>query len=499
MDDGREKGPGPPAEETLDPEEWESIRALGHRMLDEAIDHLRGRRDAPIWRRVPDEVRARLRSPLPLEGRSPDEVFEAFRRDVLPYPLGNTHPRFWGWVIGSGTATGMLASLLEGAINTPAGGYDQSSTYVERQGLDRLKEAMGFPADASGLLVSGGSMANLVGITVARSARAGFDVRRDGIRGFGGEPVLYASSETHSSLAKGVELLGMGSRALRTIPVDASYRIDLRALEAAIASDRAAGRHALAIIGNAGTVNTGAIDDLEGLAAIARREGIWFHVDGAFGAVAALSPELRPALKGMEQADSLAFDLHKWLHSQYDAGCVLVRREADHRAAFGGMPHYLAGSERGIVGQVRWFNEYGIDLSRRFRALGPWMAFQVHGLAKYGRLVRQNVAQAQALGRLVEASPDLELAAPVPLNVVCFRFTGGRPDAPDLDALNLETMLRLQEEAIAVPSSTQLNGRFVLRVAITNHRTRLADMELLARETVRIGRQIAAAPAGKPR
>ena len=490
MNDGRETAPVRPSEETLDPEDWESARALGHRMLDEMVDHLRGRRDAPIWRRVPEEVRARLRSPLPLEPRPQEEVFETFRRDVLPYPLGNTHPRFWGWVIGSGTATGMLAALAEAAINTPAGGYDQASTYVERQLLDWLKEAMGFPADASGLLVSGGSMANLVGITVARSARAGFDIRKDGVRGFRGEPVLYASAETHSSIAKGVELLGLGNQALHRIPVDASYRIDLRALEAAIASDRAAGRHPLALVGNAGTVNTGAIDDLEALAAIARREGIWFHVDGAFGAIAALAPELRPALKGMEQADSLAFDLHKWLHAQYDAGCVLVRREEDHRAAFGGMPHYLAGSERGIVGQVRWFNEYGVDLSRRFRALGPWMAFQVHGLAKFGRLARQNVEQARTLARLVEASPDLELMAPAPLNVVCFRFTGGRPDAPDLDAVNLETMLRLQEQGIAIPSSTLLNGRFVLRVAITNHRTRTEDVELLARETVRIGSEI---------
>jgi len=481
---------GRPAEETLDPEDWESVRTLGHRMVDEMVDHLRGRRDAPVWRRVPEEVRARFRSPLPLEPRSPEEVFETFRRDVLPFPLGNTHPRFWGWVIGSGTATGMLAAMAEAAINTPAGGYDQSATYVERQVIDWLKEAMGFPADASGLLVSGGSMANLVGITVARSAKAGFDIRRDGVRGFRGEPVLYASTETHSSIAKGVELLGLGNQALHRIPVDASYRIDLRALEQAIASDRAAGRHPLALVGNAATVNTGAIDDLEALAAIAKREGIWYHVDGAFGAIAALAPELRPMLKGMEQADSLAFDLHKWLHAQYDAGCILVRREEDHRAAFGGMPHYLAGSERGIVGQVRWFNEYGVDLSRRFRALGPWMAFQVHGLAKFGRLARQNVEQARTLARLVEASPDLELMAPAPLNVVCFRFTGGRSAAPDLDALNLETMLRLQEQGIAIPSSTVLDGRFVLRVAITNHRTRTEDVELLAREVVRLGREI---------
>jgi glutamate/tyrosine decarboxylase-like PLP-dependent enzyme len=472
------------AEETLDPEDWDRMRDLGHRMVDEMIDYLRTVRGRPVWKPIPGEVKARFRRPLPLEPEGAEKAWEDFRRDVLPHPLGNIHPRFWGWVIGTGTPLGMLADMLASGMNSNAGGYDQGATHVENQVIAWCKEMLGYPAEASGLLVSGGSVANLVGLAVGRNHAAGFDLRAAGVRGFAAPPAVYASEEVHSSNEKAIEVLGLGSDALRKVAVDGEFRIDLEALEAAIARDRAAGRRPLLLIGSAGTVNTGAFDDLESLAAIARREGMWLHVDGAFGALAALCPELRHLTRGMERADSLAFDLHKWMYVPYEAGCVLVRDPEAHRRTFRLVPSYLARADRGLAVGVGTYADYGVQLSRGFRALKVWMSIKEHGIRKYARLIRQNVEQARYLADLVERASDLELLAPAPLNIVCFRHTGDAAGGADLDARNREIVLDLHEQGIAVPSYATIRGRFAIRVAITNHRTRREDLDLLV-ESVR--------------
>jgi aromatic-L-amino-acid/L-tryptophan decarboxylase len=405
--------------------------------------------------------------------------------------MGNIHPRFWGWVMGNGTVTGMLAEMLASAMNPNMGGANHVGIQVENQVLDWFKEIMGFPPEASGLLVSGASMANLVGLAVARQAKAGYDVRKEGLQAGGKLFTVYGSVEMHSSIIKAVELMGLGSLALRKIPVNEQYQIDLGALGEALQADRQAGFHPICVVGNAGTVNTGAVDDLEKLAELCRREDLWFHVDGAFGSLARLSPALQPLVRGIELADSLAFDLHKWMYLPFEIGGVLVRHSEAHRQTFAVMPDYLAHSgERGLASGGSWFSEYGVQLSRGFRALKAWMSLKEHGALKYGRLIEQNVSQARYLVELVKAAPELELLAPAPLNIVCFRYTTESLDDAALNRLNQELLIRLHESGLAAPTYTTLNGRYALRAAVTNHRSCRSDFELLVQAVVRLGNEI---------
>ena len=482
---------GSEPELTLDPtnaREWDELRALGHRMVDDMLDYLRSVRERAAWRPVPDAVRANLDEPLPRGPTPATAVYEQFQRDVLPYPTGNVHPRFWGWVIGTGTPLAMLADMLASGMNPQVAEFDDASAVVENQVIGWLVELLGMPAGTHGLLVSGGSMANFVGLAVARNARAGYDVRERGVHGSDlPRLIVYASSETHSSVRKAVELLGLGNQALRRVRVGPDYAIDVPALRQAIAADRAAGYRPICVVGNAGTVNTGATDDLPALATLCREESLWLHVDGAFGALAAISPALRPLVKGIELADSVAFDLHKWMYLPYEVGCTLVRDQAAHRGTFNVSPAYLASFDRGIAAGGFPFAERGVQLSRGFRALKVWMSLKAHGVEAFARLIEQNVRQAAYLVDLITAHPRLELLAPAPLNVVCFRYAAPGIDEDALNAMNQEILLRIQESGLAVPSHTVLGGRFAIRVAITNHRSRREDFDLLAKAVVETG------------
>jgi len=489
------------AEETLDPESWEELRALGHRMVDDMFSYYETLRDRPVWQPMPPAVRERFTSPLPVQGQGAPEVYQDFLDTVLPYVTGNTHPRFWGWVCGNGSGMAMLAELLAGAINSSVDGFDDAGSHVEAQVIDWCKAMLGWRPEASGLLVSGCSMANFVGLAVARNTAAGYPVKTEGLLA-GPQLTVYGSSETHSSVRKAVQLLGLGGQALRTVAVGTDYRVEVEAMRASIEADRAAGLTPLCIIGNAGTVNTGAIDDLDALADLAAEQGLWYHVDGAFGACAALSDALRPKLAGFERADSIAFDLHKWMYFPYEAGCVLVRSDAEHRAAFRYDAHYMTPSTRGLSAATsQQFTEYGPQLSRGFRALKVWMGIKEQGIDKFRRLIEQNVEQAAYLAELVEAAPELELLADVPLNIVCFRYRGeqnstiGAVDDARLNALNEELLNLLQESGTAVPSHTVLDGRYAIRVAITNHRSRRADFDTLVAEVLARGRILAKAAA----
>lgn len=489
---------------SLDPEDWESFRELAHRAVDDLIAHWRhlARGDGPVWQPLSPEVRRRLdEAPLPLDGHGDEAAYRAFLDLVLPYGTGNAHPRFWGWVMGAGTPLGALADFLASGLDPNVGGFEQAATRVELTVIRWLDEALGFGAGetGSGLLTSGASMANLVGLAVARTSRAGFDVRAEGLQH---PPLLtvHGSRETHGSVPAALELLGLGRQAFREAPLRRDGSVDPKAVAEALAEDRARGHRPLALVANAGTVGTGAIDDLRALADLAAEHDLWLHVDGAFGALAALSPELRPRLAGLERADSLAFDLHKWANLPYGAGCVLVRDGETHRATFRQSAPYLEPLPGGPAAPgVPNFGELGTELSRPFRALKVWMALESHGVRGLARTVERSVEQARFLARLVQAHPRLKLVAPrAPdggLNIVCFRYVQRGLGQATENRVNRELLVGLQEDGVAVPSAITLHGRFCLRVALVNHRTRREDLERLVTEVVRRGEALGRNPA----
>src|SRR6185312_10712305 len=478
----------------LDPGDWPAFRALGHRMLDEMIDHLETVRDRPAWQPVPASARARLGTALPAKGTPLATLYGDFRETILPFPTGNAHPRFFGWVHGSGTPTGMLAELLAAGINANLGGRAHAPILVERQVIGWCRELFQFPDSTAGLLVTGTSFANLLAIAVARTDRLGAAVRRSGLRD-GPRLTAYAARSAHGCITKAFELLGLGSDSLRLVPTDREFRIDMTALRQAILADRAAGAVPFLVIGTAGTVDTGAIDDLASLADLAAAEDLWLHVDGAFGALAMLSPTLKGRLAGIERADSLAFDFHKWAHVPYDAACVLVREGDLMRATFATEPPYLARYERGAGAGAPWFADYGIDLSRGFRALKVWFTLREQGRDRLGAAILKNCRQATALAASIEGCSELELMAPVGLDIVCFRHRG-LPE-PQRDALNKAIVVALQESGVAVPSSTLIDGKLAIRVNLTNHRTTGADLRIFLEAVRAEGARLAPEMAGE--
>ncbi len=463
-------------------------------MVDDMLAHLATVAERPPWRAMPAGVRESFSAPVPQHGVGDAAAYAAFTERVMPYTNGNLHPRFWGWVMGCGTPLGMMADMLAAGINPNVGGFNQAPALVEHEVIRWLATLLGMPETTSGLMVTGGTYANTLALAVARHAgarTAGIDVREDGLQGGGPRLVFYGSSETHNWARKAAELLGLGNRAFRRVPVDAEYRIDVAALDRMITEDRAAGMFPFCVMGTAGTVNTGATDDLTALADLAARERTWFHVDGAFGALAYLSSELRPLVAGLERADSIGFDLHKWGSLPYDCACVLVRDPEIHRATFAATASYIAPIARGVIAGGLPFSERGLDLSRNFKALKVWMSLMAHGAESIARQIEQNVQQARYLAERVAAHPELELLAPVPLNIVCFRFVApGMADAR-LNAVNEEVLIRLQEQGLGVPSSTVLGGRFAIRVANVNHRSRWQDFDALVEDVVRLGREVA--------
>lgn len=476
-------------EETLDPQDWAELRALGHQMLDNMFDHLATLSNRPAWQPMPEKVQANFTQPLPMEGIGTPAVYQEFLENILPYPNGNLHPRYWGWVQGTGTPLAMLADMLASGLNPHMAGFNQAPKLVEEQVILWLAQLMGMPAETSGLLTSGGTMASITGLMVARYAKAGFNVHAEGLSN--SKLVFYGSRETHSWAQSAASVLGLGKNSFRAISVDKNFCIDLKELRERISADREAGYQPFCVIGTAGTVNTGATDDLSALADICQQENLWFHIDGAFGALVALVPELKSIVAGIERADSLAFDLHKWMYLPFEIGCILVRDKKLHLETFASKAPYLAETSRGVMAGSLPFANRGIELTRGFKALKLWMTLKAYGVGLFSRLIAQNVHQAQYLANLVSTNPNLELLAPVPLNIVCFRFRADGLNQDQLNALNEEILLQIQENGIAVPSSTIINGAFALRVAIVNHRSRLADFDLLIKAVLEYGQKLA--------
>jgi aromatic-L-amino-acid decarboxylase len=445
----------------LDPVDWDSMRAQAHRMLDESLDFLQNLRRNPVWRPMPAEVRSAFDAPLPRAGQPLAAIDAEYRTLVEPYGPGNIHPGFMGWVHGAGTVEGMLAEMLAGGLNANLGGRDHAPIEVERQILRWMRGLFAYPESASGLFVTGTSMANFLAVLVARTQALGTKSRKLGLVGSLGL-VAYASKAAHGCIPQAFEMSGLGSQALRLLPTDETHRLDLGALRQAIAADRAAGLRPFMLIGSAGTVDVGAIDDLAALAEMAEAEDLWFHVDGAFGALGMMSPALAPLLAGLERSDSLAFDFHKWGQVPYDAGYLLVRDGEAHRAAFASPAAYLRRETRGLAAGSPWPCDYGPDLSRGFRALKAWITLKAHGMDALGAAMERCCRVARHLAARIESEPALELLAPVTLNIVCFH-------RPGMDSAQLAA--DLQESGVAAPSTTTIGGRLALRAAIVNHRT----------------------------
>jgi aromatic-L-amino-acid decarboxylase len=468
--------------ESLDPKDWEECRRTMHRLVDACLDQLEEVRQHP-WKPVDQE----FVEGVALQGVTPESGLEAMAMEmvnkIMPYHAGNIHPRFFGWVQGTGNVAGLMGEIVAATMNSNCGGRDHGAVYVEREVIRWCAECFGFPQGASGVLVSGTSQATVVALAVARLQALGAESRKKGIYG-GPRLSLYATEGVHNAITKAVELIGIGSESIISIPVD-SVRggMDLGVLAKQVASDRAAGVVPFCVVGTAGSVDQGRFDPLEELADFCRAEHLWFHVDGAFGAWARIADEpWCDLVKGIERADSLALDFHKWMFVQYDCGLILIREEEKHRAAFAARPAYLAVQGAGIGGGDPWFCDYGTDLSRSFRALKVWATLRAYGSERLGAVVTGNCRLAALMGELVEAETVLELAAPVVSNVCCFSAVAR--DGEDVSRLNTLIVQRLQATGEGVFSTTKVAGRIVIRAAITNHRTGPSDIEAVIKAVV---------------
>jgi aromatic-L-amino-acid/L-tryptophan decarboxylase len=473
--------------ESLDPDDWTEFRGQAHRMLDDMLGYIENIRNYPVWQVIPDEVREHFRAALPIQPTSLEEVHQEFMTSILPFVSRNGHPGFLGWVQGGGTPVGMLAEMLAAGLNANTGGRDQIPLEVEKQVVEWMRVLFNFPATASGLFVTGTSMANSLAVLIARDWRLGSEVRRHGI-GPSRTLTAYASMAAHGSIGRALDFAGLGSEHLRLIAVDGRQQMDVTALEQAIVADRERGLIPFLVTGNAGTVDTGAIDDLAAIAQLCAESQLWFHVDGAYGALAMLAPELAPRLKGIEQADSLAFDFHKWAQVPYDAGFILVRDGERQRAAFSSSCSYLVREERGMSAGSPWPCDLGPDLSRGFRALKTWATLKVYGMNAIGAVIQRSCELARYLESLILASTELELLAQVELNIVCFRYRFANLS----DDGNREIVIRLQEAGEVAPSTAMIRGSLWIRAALVNHRTSQIEIDVLVAATLAAGRALSA-------
>ncbi|GAA4574116.1 pyridoxal phosphate-dependent decarboxylase family protein [Planotetraspora kaengkrachanensis] len=435
-----------------------------------AADHLSAVPEQPVWRPVPADDRAWLTGqPLPDTGAALEDLLRAICDHVLPYPMGNGHPRFFGWVNSPPSPAGVLVAPLAAAMNPSCAGGEHAGALLERTAVRWLAELAGFPhRPGAGLLTSGASMATVVALATARQRVPG--VRVDGL--YGERPLTtYVSAEGHSCLRKAAELLGLGGRYIRTVPVDHAFRMDVPALRRMIGDDLHAGLRPLLVAASAGTVNTGAVDPLADIAEVAREHDLWFHVDGAYGALGVLDERLRPAYAGMDLADSLVLDPHKWLGVPVDAGCVLFRDPAGPRDAFSLVPPYLRDEGAGELG---WFSEYGPEQTRPFRALRVWATIAHLGRDGVTRLVERTRDRAAELAAMVAAAGDFELAAPAVTSVVAFRYlplrvNGGIPAV-------------VQRRGRAFLTGTLLGGQETLRACVLHPGTTRDDLAVLLDE-----------------
>jgi glutamate/tyrosine decarboxylase-like PLP-dependent enzyme len=485
----------------------QEFRRLGHDLVDRLAELLAGIRDRPVTRgETPAQVRALLgRAPLPAAGAPPAALLGETIPLLLEHSLYNGHPRFMGYITSSPAPIGALADLAAAAVNPNVGGWELSpiASEIEAQAVRWIAELIGYPSTAGGLLVSGGNMANLVCFLAARRALLGETVRSAGLAGAGGLRLrVYASAATHTWVQKAADLFGLGTDAIRWIPCDAGERMDAAALRARLSADLAAGDRPLLVVGTAGSVSTGGVDPLRELAAIAREHGIWFHVDGAYGAPAAALPDAPDDLKALALADSVAVDPHKWLYAPLEAGCVLVRDPAHLRDAFGYAPSYYKFDTEGEEPPINYY-ELGPQNSRGFRALKVWLGLRQAGREGYVRMIADDCRLAAELHRAAEEHPEIE-ALTLGLSIVTFRYvpadlTPGDPGTDAyLDGLNEALVARIKTGGELFVTNARVGERYALRACIVNFRTTSDDARSIPGRVAEAGRRLDASlrPAG---
>ena len=448
------------------------------------IEYLGELRDRPVYRHTSSrEIRSELDSKLPIKGTDFDSLLKVFRDAIVPFSRQNAHPRMFGYVQSPGTAIAAFADLLASTLNANLTIWRSAPAPVEleRLTIDWIRQILGFNPGAGGLFVSGGSMANLIGIAMARKTK---DESSERLR-------IYASSEMHFSIAKAARLLGIGRENVREVTVDEHFRIQIDDLLAKITADLQDGYVPFCVVANAGTVNTGAVDPFTEIREIADRFQLWMHVDGSYGAFAVLAESARKLFAGMDQSDSIALDPHKWLYLPVDVGCVIYRDPEIARAAFAHEAEYTRMfGEEADEAFVCW--DYGPELSRRFRALKVWMLLKGVGIDSLSAAIESNLACARYLESMVRASDDFEMVAPVELSIFCFRHVPAqlRNQPPEaIDAFNERLLVALQRDGSSYLSNATLGGRFALRGCVLNYRTTLRDMEILLDDLRRVARK----------
>jgi glutamate/tyrosine decarboxylase-like PLP-dependent enzyme len=478
-----------------------AFRALGHQLVDQLAQFLESLPGRPVTRdESPSAVRDALglTGPLPEAGTAAGPLLEETARLLFDHSLFNAHPRFFGYITAPPAPIGILADFLAAAVNPNVGAWSLSpaATEIESQTIRWIAQLIGYPADCGGLLVSGGNMANFVGLLAARAARAKWDVRGRGAAGTAGERLrVYASSETHTWIQKATDLSGLGTDSIRWIPIDSRQRMDVAALRRQIESDAAAGDIPCMVVGTAGSVSTGAVDPLPEIAAVCRQHGAWFHVDGAYGGFAAAVPEAPDDLRALNLADSVAVDPHKWLYAPLEAGCALVRDAEALRAAFAYHPPYYHFDE-----QATNYVDLGPQNSRGFRALKVWMALRQAGAAGYRQMIGDDIRLARALADAVRRSGELQLITQ-DLSITTFRYVppdfrtilGDADVERHLDAINRTLLDRLQRGGEVFVSNAVVDSRYVLRACIVNFRTSREDVLALVEIATRVGREVDAA------
>ncbi len=472
----------------LDPEaDPDQFRAMASRAVDIVERYFAEIADLPAMPlTTAPAVRELLREPLPQEGAALDDVLNVVRDIVYPLSRHNGHPRFFGYVASPGTPVAAIGDLLTAGLNANVTAWRSAPAGAELEHvvIDWFKSIVGFESNATGILVSGGSMANFSALAAARTAAA----PEIGRLGGGNQPPLriYVSSEGHFSIQKAARMLGIGSENVQSIPVDAQMRMDIGQLERRIDQDRQAGFRPMCIVANAGTTATGAFDSLTHLADVAERHRLWLHVDAAYGGFAALAPSTRNLFAGIERADSIALDPHKWLYTSMGCGCILYRDPQAAAAAFS----YGAEYTRPIglsQDEAFAFWDLGPELSRPLRALTVWLQIKLYGARNLADAIERNMECARHFGRLVEAAEDFELLLPVALSIFCFRFQP-RGFTGDLDELNERTLVALQRAGRSYLSNARVGGAFALRGCVLNYRTTIHDMETLLEDVREAGR-----------